>query len=140
MNQRQKRRRTRRGLTLIEVMAVATILVIMGTLVGLAVRGFVQRAKVDVTKTQIELFKRGLDLYWQDFTSYPTELQALREPPSDLPNPDKWQRPYLEEDIPLDPWDSEYQYEFLGPESYRIWSTGPNIDDDQDDISYTKSG
>ena len=136
-----KRRRTRRaGLTLIEVLAVTAILVIMGTLVGLAVRQFSQQAKVNLAKTQIKLFRQGLDLYCQQVGSFPADLAALREPPADLAKPEKWQGPYLKEDIPLDPWDNDYQYELLGPESYRIWSTGPDAAADEDDLVEVESG
>ena len=53
-------------------------------------------------------------------------LRPLVNAPDDLPNPAKWKRPYFTKAIPLDPWDSEYNYEALSTDSYRIYSSGPD--------------
>jgi len=135
-------RRRRGGFTLVEVLLVLVILVI---LVSLVVGGYTsaqKKANLNAAKAQIGLFETPLKMYYMDLNTYPTTdqgLEALRNPPGDLPNPDKWgPDPYLEKNIPLDPWGNPYQYEQPGrnnANSYDIWSFGPNgADGDDDDI------
>ena len=53
-------------------------------------------------------------------------------------NPSKWEGPYLDSDLPLDPWDNPYQYVSPGihnPDGFDIWSYGPDgINGTEDDI------
>jgi len=135
------RRRCRSGFTLIEVLLVLVILVVLASMAMLAYGPIRDRANVDAAKGQIGLFKTPLNMYQLDIKSYPTTdqgLAALREVPADVPNPDKWQGPYLDRPVPLDPWDNEYLYESPGthnPRSYDVWSMGPDgIDGTEDDI------
>jgi len=85
-----------------------------------------------VAKAQITLLKTALDLYQSDFGTYPTSeqgLQALRTRPFDLPDPSKWAGPYLEKEVPLDPWGKPYHYRSPGihnRESFDLWSVGPD--------------
>ena len=71
------------------------------------------------------------------FPSGAQGLDALRMPPPDVP-PGKWNGPYLDSAVPLDPWGSPYQYMFPGsrnPDSYDLWSCGPDgMNGTEDDI------
>jgi len=55
-----------------------------------------------------------------------------------LPNPSKWDGPYLDRDVPKDPWGNPYQYGSPGPynpDSFDVWSLGPDgVNGTQDDI------
>ena len=142
MSTSRKRRRRRGGFTLIEVMLVLVILMILGTLTGVAVNQAQKSAYVRAATAQIGMFKTPLGGYRLDVGDFPSTqqgLEALREAPSDLANPDKWHGKYLEEPVPLDPWDNPYQYEYPGStdeDSFDIWSWGPDgIDGTDDDIS-----
>lgn len=122
-------KRRRRGFTLMEVLLVLAILVILGSMVGFFLAGMQKSAYEDLARSQIGMFENQLDTYRLHVGSYPTTnqgLQALRTPPADLKNPNKWRGPYTNKDIPLDPWDNPYQYELAGAEQYRIWSWGPD--------------
>ena len=141
MSTSPKRRRRRGGFTLIEVMLVLVILMILGTLTGVAVDQSRKSAYIRTAKSQIGMFKTPLAMYRLDVGDLPTTqqgLEALREAPSDLANPDKWRGKYLEEPVPLDPWDNEYQYEYPGSheeDAPDIWSWGPDgIDGTDDDV------
>ena len=102
----------------------------------------VQRsAYVNAAKTQINAFHTPLEAYRLDLKSFPTSsqgLQALRTIPADLASPTRWQGPYLDNEIPLDPWDNEYRYEYPGKRQADrpdIWSLGPDgADGTEDDI------
>ena len=121
------RRRRRSGFTLMEVLLVLAILVILGSMVGFFVAGMQKSSYEDAARVQIGVFEQVLDAYRLHVGSYPTTTQglpALRLPPSDLQNPNKWRGPYLKKDVPLDPWGNQYQYELIGAEEYRIWSWG----------------
>ena len=141
MSTSPQRRRRRGGFTLIEVMLVLVILMILGTLTGVAVDQSRKSAYIRTAKSQIGMFKTPLAMYRLDVGDLPTTqqgLEALREAPSDLANPDKWKGKYLEEPVPPDPWDNEYQYEYPGSheeDAPDIWSWGPDgIDGTDDDI------
>jgi len=56
---------------------------------------------------------------------------------AELKDPTKWQGPYLDKtQLPVDPWNNPYQYEPLGTDQFRIWSSGPDgATGTEDDIS-----
>ena len=139
----QRRRRARRGgFTLMEVLLVLAILVILGSMVGFFIAGMQKTAYEDLARSQIGMFEGQLDAFRLHVGSYPTTnqgLQALRTPPADLKNPNKWRGPYAQKEIPPDPWGNPYQYELVGPEQVRIWSWGAdNADGTEDDIANTQ--
>lgn len=100
---------------------------------------FRQKAKRDAARSQIGAFQSGIDLYQLSLETYPPNLEALRVAPTSLPDPAKWDGPFLIKEIPLDPWGNEYRYAFPGkrnPETYDLWSAGPDGKDNTgDDIS-----
>jgi type II secretion system protein G len=90
------------------------------------------KAALDATRIQIALLKTALQAYQLDVGSFPSTtqgLQALRIPPLNMRDPTKWQGPYLEKDVPLDPWGKPYQYRSPGvhnPETFDVWAVGPD--------------
>jgi general secretion pathway protein G len=131
----------RRGFTLIEVLLVLVILVII---MGMAVGTYMNRlkkARDDAARSQVGLFQTPLETYYLDIGAYPTANQglgALRAAPADASSANKWNGPYLNKDIPLDPWGNAYQYSYPGkhnPDTYDVWSLGPDgVDGTADDI------
>jgi general secretion pathway protein G len=102
------------GITLIELLVVMVIIALFATIVGTRVGRNVDKAKHVAAKSQISQFESGLDQFKLDVGRYPTNdegLQALRTKPSDAPN---WDGPYLQKDIPMDPWGRAYVYRFPG--------------------------
>lgn len=99
----------RAGFTLIELLVVITILGLLALLVFPKFVGKVGPAKQKAALSQIALLGTALDTFRLDVGRYPTTaegLQALRT----NPGIDGWNGPYLEKEIPLDPWGNPYVY------------------------------
>ncbi|MFT7222410.1 MAG: general secretion pathway protein G [Candidatus Azotimanducaceae bacterium] len=98
------------GFSLIELLVVLVILGLLSGLVGPRLFNKVDSSKVDTAQTQVRMLKIGLQTYRLDVGRYPTTdegLSALIAEPSSAKH---WQGPYLEEALPLDPWDNDYVY------------------------------
>ena len=123
--------RRKRGFTLIEVLLVLVILVVLASLAVVAYGPVQRRYKVDAAKTQIGLLKTALNTYQLSIGTFPSTaagLQALRNPPPDLQDATKWDGPYLDMDVPSDPWGHPYQYACPGKHNSRefdVWTVTP---------------
>ncbi|ATB27369.1 type II secretion system major pseudopilin GspG [Melittangium boletus] len=98
--QQQKLRRRRRGMTLIEIMVVITILGLIMAAVGVSVIPKLEEAKQDTARMDIKTIQNAMKLYYTKKGKYPdtgTGLKAL----VDTNNLEK---------IPVDPWGNEYIY------------------------------
>jgi len=132
MHRTQARPRRDAAFTLIEIMAVVLIIGLLGGIVGAAIFGQIDRARVTTARTQIKQIEAALDFYRMDNGKYPTTeqgLESLVRPPSIDPLPKNY-RPegYLSGGrIPLDPWSNDYEYLSPGqnnPYSFDLWSHG----------------
>jgi general secretion pathway protein G len=136
---RTQRLRRRAGFTLIEIMLV---LGIISLLLGLAVYqlgGAFGGAKDVAARANIQTLRTALMNYSIQANRFPTTeqgLKALAVKPTNPPLPKRWSK-FLPE-IPLDPWDHEFQYRYPGvknPDSYDIFSMGEDgLPDTEDDI------
>ena len=110
---RPLRFRTTRGFSLVELLVV---LVILGLLIGLVAPNFMGRAEQsrgDVAKVQVEYLHGALKTYRMDVGRFPSTeqgLAALMRPPAE--HADYWRGPYLDKELPLDPWRNPYQYRY----------------------------
>lgn len=96
----QPRRRRNRGMTLIEIMVVITILGLIAAAVGMAVIPQLNQARKDRAALDIKSIQNGLKLYYTRKGHYPdtaTGLSALVEMQA-------------LEAIPKDPWNNDYVY------------------------------
>ena len=128
----QPRPRRRAGFTLIEIMAVVLIMGLLASIVGVAVIGQIDSARVNTTRTQIKQIESALAFYQMDNGRLPSTeqgLSALVTKPTIGPEPRNY-RPggYLQgKEVPLDGWQNSFQYQAPGtnnPESFDIWSLG----------------
>ena len=105
---------TRRGVTLIEMLVVVTIIALFAAIVVPRILAKVDTSKVVAARTQINNFKGALGQYRLATNSFPTTeqgLQALRVAPQGVAN---WDGPYMPMEIPLDPWGHAYVYKYPG--------------------------
>ena len=103
-----------KGFTLLELLVVVAIIGLLAAFVGPRVFGHLSKSEVTTAKAQIEALVRALDAYRLDMGNYPDAsqgLQALVVRPADAA---KWNGPYLQKDVPLDPWGHPYLYKFPG--------------------------
>ncbi|VBB41978.1 pseudopilin, cryptic, general secretion pathway [uncultured Desulfatiglans sp.] len=106
--------RRQQGFTLIELLIVMVIIGLLAALVGPRMFGKVDESRQRSAKAQISLFETALDTYRLDTGKYPTTdegLEALRTKPSGV---ERWDGPYLNKEVPKDPWGNEYVYQSPG--------------------------
>lgn len=127
------KRRRRSAFTLVEVLLVLAILVILGAMVGVGITQVQSSANKKAAKGQVGMLDEVINIYRVDIGKFPESLADLSEPPADLRNPDKWNGPYLDNQLPADPWGNDYQYENTG-DDFRVWSLGPDGTEGNDDI------
>lgn len=113
-NINKRKRRGQAGITLIEMLVVVTIIALFASVVGLNMIKQGDQAKVTAAKAQIGNLIQALTLYKLDTGTFPTNeqgLNALRVRPEGIPT---WNGPYLQTDVPNDPWGRPYVYKYPG--------------------------
>ena len=108
------KRKSQRGITLIEMLVVVVIIGLFVGLVGINMFKKADEAKHTAARANISTFMQALGLYKLDVGTYPTTeqgLNALRVKPEDAA---QWGGPYLKTDVPLDPWNHPYLYKYPG--------------------------
>ena len=138
-----------RGFTLIEVMVVVVIIGMLAGLVGVNVFSRLEKAKIQSATTQMYNISQALDNFKLDNGFYPTTEQGL-DALVNKPSFGKQAKAYpdggylKQRSVPRDPWDESYSYLSPGinnPNSYDIWSMGPDGEEGTgDDINNWSSG
>jgi general secretion pathway protein G len=126
------------GFTLIELLVVVVIIGLLAGLVAPRYFGQVGKSNVNIARAQIDSLGKALDTYRLDIGAYPTTdqgLQALITKPDGV---DRWAGPYLQKQVPPDPWSRPYRYKEPGDHGdFDLYSygadgqpggTGENVD------------
>ena len=121
--------KTSEGFSYIETIVCIMVMLILTVVVGVASLKLIDRAKQAKCSKEIETFKSALEEYYTECGSLPSQeqgLKALWEKPYLYPVPSNWNGPYLDSEVPLDPWGNEYYYNVPGPNNlpYEIFSYG----------------
>jgi len=94
------------------MLVVVTIIALFAGLVGLRMWKQADKARVTAARAQINTLMAALNTYKMDTGQFPTTeqgLQVLRTAPAGVNN---WQGPYLERELPNDPWGNPYVYHY----------------------------
>lgn len=127
--------RNNRGFTMIELLVVLVILGLLAGLVGPQFFGKVDSSKVKTAETQVKMLKMALQTYRLDVGQYPPTLEGLRTAPAAVKQ--YWDGPYLEEGVPLDPWNNNYVYEINAAtdHGFLLYSLGADGQEGGEDIN-----
>jgi general secretion pathway protein G len=125
-------RSRRRGLTLIEILVVVSILGVIASLVGISVLSEFDGVKLETAKIQMGDLSKALDLYKVKFDGYPRSLDELA-------HPQKGQKSIVET-VPKDPWNNDFVYVYPDPGNsgrFRLRSRGEDgVLDTDDDLEH----
>jgi general secretion pathway protein G len=128
---REARRRLAAGFTLLEILVVLVIIGLLAGLVGPRLLAQLDRAKITTAETQIRMLKGALETMRLDLGRFPSAeegLQILVAAPTDGATRQRWRGPYLDGQVPIDPWGNPYQYDPRGRENnpFALYSFGPD--------------
>ncbi len=120
-------RPSERGMTLIEIMVVITILGLIAAAVGVAVVPQLAKAKHDRAVLDIQNIDQGLKLYYTQKGKYPDSSEGLAALVTGRQL----------DVLPKDPWGHDYVYTLEGSSNYTILTYGADgaaggTDDDAD--------
>jgi general secretion pathway protein G len=121
-----RRRRGEGGFTLVELLVVLVILVLLASIIGPRVIGYLSSSRAKTAHIQIESLVTAMELFHIDVGRYPSStegLAALVKPPGNVPG---WNGPYLSKgNVPQDPWGHPYIYQAgQNSNSFEIKSLG----------------
>jgi len=128
------------GFTLLEMVIVLGIIaMILGGAI-FAMRGIGDAAKLRQVDSDFKSLESALAMYRMNAGQFPSTqqgLKALVERPTGSPSPRAWVQ--VMSNVPKDPWDSEYRYQYPGSRRanhFEIISNGPDgLPNTGDDIS-----
>lgn len=116
------------GFTLLELLVVIVIIGLLAAYVGPRYFSQLGKSERKAAKAQIEAFGKALDTYRLDTGNYPTTEQGLAALTTKPDGEPRWDGPYLQKAIPVDPWGRPYVYR------------SPGQNDEFDLFSYGKDG
>jgi general secretion pathway protein G len=143
---RQEKKQRQSGFTMIELLVVLVILGMLAGLVGPRLFGKLDSSKVGTTQTQIKMLKGALQTYRLDIGDFPETqdgLEALVRRPKNGRAAKRWKGPYLDDEVPLDPWDNPFKYAKSpsGLQEFTLYSLGgdgePGGEELDKDLGYT---
>ena len=121
----KKRRLTGWNFTLIEVVVVIIILVTLASIATPLYLNNLKKANVGAAKTQLKLLADALTNYRLDVGEYPDTSAGLQALIENVDQKEKWEGPYLQPNVPKDPWGNEYIYIYPGEHrDYDLYSYG----------------
>lgn len=103
-----------RGFTLLELLVVMVIIGLLAGYVGPKYFSQIGKSEVKSARAQLDSLGKSLDQYRLDTGHYPSNEQGLAALNARPANETKWEGPYLQKNVPLDPWGKPYVYKQPG--------------------------
>lgn len=121
--------RNQKGMTLLEIIIVITILASLAAVLGTQVSKVQKKAKMKEAQIQIGEISKALDMYFNDCGHYPSASDGLAAlAPGGETTCQNWgPEPYVKK-VPVDPWGTPFQY-FLEGSNYTVMSLGADKKD-----------
>ena len=104
-----------RGMTLVEIMIVITIMASVMGVVGFFVFGALDTANENTARIEIQQLEQMVQAYY--LSSSPQRIPQSLEELTEGPSP-------LTQEVPLDPWGNDYVYVRHSNRDYEIFSVG----------------
>jgi len=134
MSANTESRKSEKGFSLIELIVVLVILGLLAAVVAPNVYNKLAKGKDQIARIQIKELEGALQLFLFDLGRYPTSAEGLDALVHNPGNLDAWSGPYLEKDVPKDPWGRAYTYRCPGMHGdYDLLSFGPDGTEGGDD-------
>jgi general secretion pathway protein G len=103
------------GFTLLELMVVLLVLVLLASIAAPRVTHYLQKAKTETAKVQVEALAAAVDSFHLDLGRFPNNDEGLQALITRPPDGVKWDGPYVKKKESLtDPWGRAYRYRFPG--------------------------
>lgn len=103
-----------RGFTLLELLVVILIIGLLTGIVGPRFMAQVSRSEITTARAQMDALDKALQSYRIDTGRFPTTAQGLKALVTQPADDPRWRGPYLQGDVPADPWGTPYQYRTPG--------------------------
>jgi len=106
-----RKRQTRvSGFTLLELLVVMVIIGLLAAYVAPKYFSQIGKSEIKTAMAQINALGKALDQYRLDVGHYPNSEQGLAALFTRPANEAKWDGPYLQKNVPNDPWGKPYVY------------------------------
>jgi general secretion pathway protein G len=133
-------RQSGRGFTLLELLVVMVIIGLLAGYVGPKYFSQIGKSEIKVARAQIDALGKALDQFRLDNGHYPSTEQGLPSLVTRPANEARWDGPYLQKDVPTDPWGNAYVFIMPGDHGeYDLLSYGrdgsPGGDGEAGDIT-----
>jgi general secretion pathway protein G len=115
-----------RGFTLLELLVVILIIGLLTGIVAPRFLGQISKSETTTARAQLDAIDKALQSYRIDTGRFPSTAQGLKALAAQPADEARWRGPYLQGDVPLDPWGMAYQYRAPGPngKDYELLSYG----------------
>lgn len=98
---------------------------IVAVVVLIRFRAMQSDSSIEAARTQVQMLEDAVRIYQLQTGSLPPDLYALIRPPANPAVAAKWNGPFVQT-LSSDPWGHRFEYEMVGPEKFRLWSSGPD--------------
>ena len=120
---RRQKRRGGRGMSLLEIMVVITLIGLVTAAVGVSVMGMLNDGQRDVARNQSYELQKNVELYRLQNGRFPSNAEGLEV----LVRPNRG-KPLMDK-LPKDPWGQDYVLVLPGqknPTKFDVYSRGPD--------------